>query len=633
MPNESNRNLIIFMVIAMGVLVAYQYFVMDPAAKKRMADQKAKAAVAAQTHPAAGQVTGPDGNPVAVLVSREQAMGPAALRRPIHNSQLAGSLSLKGGRIDDLSLTQYHETLDKASPAVRLLSPEGAANAWFADFGWSGQNVPGLPTADTVWTLQSGSDLAPGKPVVLTYTSPQNLVFTRTITLDDKFMFNVTDKVTNNSGLPVTLTPYAQVQRQGLPKQPQGHPALGANGIVQEGAIGIFGDKGDKLEQIKYPAWIKKTEALPHASPAWLGITDKYWLVAVAPDPKAAKADLTGRFLSRKVSGIDLYQTDFSRPGGVIIPAGGTASQSTYLFAGAKVVPVLQSYEKTLGLANFQNAIDWGMFKVLTQPFFQFLDFIYRGLDPATDHGIFNFLKGFHGLGNLGFAILILTVCVRLVLFPLANKSYESMTKMKKLAPLQEELKVKYKDDPAKLQQEMMAIYAREKINPLMGCLPLFLQIPVFFSVYKVLSVTIEMRHTPFLGWIHDLSGQDPTTIFNLFGLIPFHPETLPLVGALFAGNLHLGVLPLLYGFTMWLTTAMNPPAPDPMQQRIFQLMPIMFTFIMATFPVGLLIYWTWSNVLSILQQYVIMHRLKVDNPIDDFIKRVRGIGHHAEAT
>jgi YidC/Oxa1 family membrane protein insertase len=615
MPNESNRNLIIFMVIAMGVLFAYQFFVMDPAAKKRMAEDKAKAAAAAQVHPGAAPVVmGPDGNPAPILVSHQQALGPADLRRPIHNDQVTGSLSLKGGRIDDLSLTHYPQTLDKNSPPVRLLSPEGAADAWFADFGWSGQNVPGLPTADTVWTLQSGTELAPGKPIVLTYASPQNLLFTRTISLDDKFMFNVTDRVTNNSGAPVTLTPYAQVQRQGLPAPLPGHQALGANGIVQEGAIGIFGDKGDKLQQVKYPAWIKKGDPQSFAAPAWLGITDKYWLVAVAPDPKGgAKADFTGRFTAKK-GAVPLYQTDFARPSGVPIPAGGTVSQSTYLFAGAKVVPVLQGYEKNLGLANFQNAIDWGMFKVLTQPFFQFLEL----------------LKGW--IGNFGLAILALTVCVRLVLFPLANKSYESMTKMKKLAPLQEELKVKYKDDPAKLQQEMMAVYAREKINPLMGCLPLFLQIPVFFSVYKVLSVTIEMRHTPFMGWIHDLSGQDPTTIFNLFGLIPFHPETLPMVGALFAGNLHLGVLPLLYGFTMWLTTAMNPPAPDPMQQRIFQLMPIMFTFIMATFPVGLLIYWTWSNVLSILQQYVIMHRLKVDNPIDDFIKRVRGIGHHAEA-
>ena len=625
MPNESNRNLIVFGVIAAAVLMAYQYFVINPSTKKRLEEQKKVAAAAPAT--AAGQgAVGPDGKPAPIVLTQQQAMGPAELRHPIVTHEdpaslaankawgpvaVTGSLSLRGGRIDDLSLANYHQGLDRTSPAVRLLSPAGAENAWYTRFGWAGQNVAGLPDDNTVWTLQSGDTLTEGHPVVMTYTSPQNLVFTRVIEVDAKYMFKITDTVVNKGAGAVALTPYAQVQRQGLPKTANGQPPLGGNSIVLEGAIGAFGADGKQLHQLKYPAWLKKTEPQTYENPVWLGITDKYWLVALAP--KEPKAGFTGRFASSKVGG-DGYQTSFNRTQPVLLQPGQTTTQSTLMFAGAKTVPTLKAYQKDYGLTNFDNAVDWGMFWFLTRPFFMLLEFLKSGI------------------GSFGLAILALTVTVRLVLFPLANKSYESMTKMKKLQPQLEELKVKFKDDPAKQQQEMMAIYAREKINPMMGCLPMLLQIPVFFSVYKVLSVTIEMRHTPFLGWIKDLSGQDPTTIWNLFGLIPWHPDQLILFGnAILAGHLHLGVLPLLYGFTMWLTTAMNPPAPDPMQQRIFQLMPIMFTFIMATFPVGLLIYWTWSNVLSILQQYVIMHRLEVDNPIDGFIKRVRGIGHHAE--
>jgi YidC/Oxa1 family membrane protein insertase len=609
MPNESNRNLIIFMAVAMVVLFAYQFLVIEPASKKRMAE--------ARLHPTAvkvqpGQVVGPDGKPAPIVVPREQAMGSPALRRPIVNPQLRGSLSLTGGRIDDLALTHYEQTAAKGSPPVQLLNPEGSKDAWYTNFGWSGRDLPGLPGPATVWTLKSGDTLSPGKPVVLTYTSPQNLVFERTISVDDKFMFTVSDTVVNQGAAPVTLSPYAQVVRQGLPVPPPPAPALGANGIVHEGAIGVFGADGKDLQQLKYPSWIKKP-ATSFDRPGWLGITDKYWLVTVAPNPAQSTEGFSGRFTATPGT-TPVYQADFARPGGVNLPVGGRVSQSTLLFAGVKVEGVLEGYETNAHLPNFRNAIDWGHLWFLTQPMFRFLEF----------------LKSI--IGSFGLSILALTLCVRLVLFPLANKSYESMTKMKKLQPQLEELKVKHKDDQAKQQQEMMAIYAREKINPMMGCLPMLLQIPIFFSVYKVLSVTIEMRHTGFLGWIKDLSGQDPTSIWNLFGAIPWHPETLPMVGTLFAGHLHLGVLPLLYGFTMWLTTAMNPPAPDPMQQRIFQLMPIMFTFIMATFPVGLLIYWTWSNVLSILQQYLIMHRLKVDNPIDKFIKGVRGIGHHQAA-
>jgi YidC/Oxa1 family membrane protein insertase len=273
------------------------------------------------------------------------------------------------------------------------------------------------------------------------------------------------------------------------------------------------------------------------------------------------------------------------------------------------VVQTLKGYQKDYGIPMFENAVDWGLLSFLSKPFFMLLEFF------------------FSHLGNFGLAILAMTVCVRLLVFPLAQKSSESMARMKKLQGPMDEIKARYKDDPVKSQQETMALMQREKVNPMAGCLPILVQFPVFLAFYKVLSVTIEMRHAPFFGWLHDLSAQDPTTLVNLFGLLPFDPAHIPLIGGLVDQYLHIGVLPLLYGFTMWLVTSMNPPAPDPTQQRIFQLMPIMFTFIMAAFPAGLLVYWTFSNVFSIFQQYVIMHRLKTENPIDTFIARIRGEG------
>jgi YidC/Oxa1 family membrane protein insertase len=292
---------------------------------------------------------------------------------------------------------------------------------------------------------------------------------------------------------------------------------------------------------------------------------------------------------------------------------GQQVSETTRFFAGAKTVPVLQAYQAQYSIPRFDDAVDWGRFWFLTRPIFIYLDWLY----------------GF--VGSFGIAILLLTVTVRLLFFPIANKQYESMTKMKKVQPQMEELRKKFKDDPARQQQELLALYQREKVNPLAGCLPILLQIPVFYALYKVLTVTIEMRHAPFLGWIQDLSAPDPTNIWTLFGLIPWDPASAPLIGGIIGsvgghhGLLALGVLPILYGVTMWLTTAMSPPAPDPAQQRIFQLMPIIFTFIMAPFAVGLLIYWTWSNMLTTLQQYVIMRRFKVDNPIDRLIRKITG--------
>jgi YidC/Oxa1 family membrane protein insertase len=592
---EESRNTIIFLVCALALFVLYNFFVLEPASKRRQAEQQHAAAVA--------QAQGPAARPAAAVqaptaMTRQAALA-ASPRVPIATPSLKGSLSLKGARIDDLYLVQYRQSVDRNSPPVELLRPEGAPNAWFAEFGWTGANVPGLPTDQTVWTLAQGSTLSPGQPVVLTYANGQGLTFTRKIEVDDKFMFTVTDTVANAAGQPITIAPYGSVQRQGLPQT----DSRGSS-IVHEGAVGALGADKPTLTLIKYKEWAKKGGGPEIPSKGgWVGITDKYWLAALAPNQDE---HVTGQFRDTKTAGIDVFDANVVGAPRTIQP-GQQTTETTHFFGGAKVVPVLADYEQRLGIPRFDDAVDWGHLWFLTRPIFSFLLYLAQHV------------------GSIGVAILLLTVTVRVVFFPLANKSYESMTKMKKVQPLVEEMRKKYKDDPAKQQQEMLALYQREKVNPLAGCLPILLQIPVFYALYKVLTVTIEMRQAPFLGWIKDLSARDPTTVWNLFGIIPWTPAHAPLVGGFLDTTLHIGVLPLLYGLTMWLTTSMNPPAPDPTQQRIFQLMPIIFTFIMAPFAVGLLIYWTWSNILTTLQQYVIMRRFKVDNPIDRLIGRLTG--------
>jgi YidC/Oxa1 family membrane protein insertase len=593
MQEDSSRNTIIFLVCALGLFIVYQMFVLEPAQKRRQAE------LAAARPAATAQQLQRPGAPVLNVppaVTRAAALA-ASPRVPIVTPALKGSISLKGARIDDLFLTQYRETVDRNSPPVELLRPEGAPHAWFAEMGWTGANVPGLPNSDTLWTLAQGSTLSPGQPVVLTYTNGQGLTFNRRIEVDDRFMFTITDTVANNSAAPVTLAPYGSIQRQGMPE------ASAGSQVVHEGAVGALGEDKPTLKLIKYKKWAKdgSTGAIPSKG-GWVGTTDKYWLTALIPNQGEA---IQGQFRVTKANGLDIFDANFVDAARAVGP-GQQVTETTHFFAGAKTVPVLQAYQAKLGIPRFDSAVDWGMFWFLTRPIFTFLQYIYSHV------------------GSFGVAILVLTVAVRLLFFPIANKQYESMTKMKKVQPQMEELRKRYKDDPAKQQQEIMALYQREKVNPVAGCLPLLLQIPVFFALYKVLSVTIEMRHAPFL-WIRDLSARDPTTIWNLFGAVPWNPAHAPLIGGLLDTSLHIGILPLIYGVSMWLSTAMNPPAPDPTQQRIFQLMPLIFTFIMAPFAVGLLIYWTWTNILSILQQYVIMRRFKVDNPIDRIVSRLTG--------
>ena len=611
MQND-NKNTLMFIVSAFAILIGYQFFVLGPQQRKAEAEARAKKAVAAQVASQPGVTLDANGNPAPLRLSRETAKA-ASPRVPVDTPALSGSIALKGGRIDDLFLRKYAETTDKNSPPVELFRPEGAEHAWFADFGWAGANLPGLPDSRTVWAAAPGQVLRPNSPVTLTFDNGAGLTFTRVIAVDADAMFTVTDSVKNNGTAAFQLAPYATVQRQGITEH------LGKTQIVHEGAIGVLGSgKDQKLELNKYGKWKKDKPLTTFDSVGgWAGITDKYWLAALIPSQDQA---IKAQYRMTAVGGTDVYDVNIVGPTQALNP-GATLVQKTRLFAGAKTVPLLRKYEyngqapdwwkfwddRKAEIPRFDWAVDWGMFSMFTRPIFNILEIFYRMV------------------GNFGLAIMLLTVVLKLVLYPMADKSYESMAKIKKIQPEVEKLKAKHKDDPTKQQQEMMQLYAKEKINPMMGCLPMLIQIPVFYSLYKVLTVTIEMRHAPFFGWIQDLSARDPSTIFNLFGAIPWDPATAPLIGSFLGGPLHIGVWPLLYGFTMWLTTAMNPPAGDPIQQRIFQLFPIIFTFTLSQFAVGLVIYWCWSNILTIVQQYIIMRRYQVENPIDKIIARLQG--------
>jgi YidC/Oxa1 family membrane protein insertase len=599
MQQENNRNLVIFIVASLLIFGVYYWFVMRPIELRRAEAARAAAAAEAPTE-GVGPVPGATSSDSPSAYVDERTALARSARVPVRTPALTGSISMTGGRIDHLYLNDYRVTLDDPA-TVELLRPEGMEHAYFAYVGWLGQNIEGLPGPDTQWVLRSGTELSPGRPIVMNYDNGQGLTFTRTVTVDDQFLFTITDRVDNNSGRSVTLAPYGSIQRRGIPGD------LGRQPIVHEGAIGVF---GDQLHQSKYPNWEDEDQPEEYAGEGgWVGITDKYWLTAFIPQQNET---FEAQFRTAERGGVRTFETAYQSRTWVI-PAGRSATETVHLFAGAKRNEILTVYGEELGAPRMTDAIDWGIFWFLTKPFFTVLEFFY-GL-----------------VHNFGVAILLLTVAVKLVLFPLANKAYESMSRMRMLQPKMEEIRDRFKDDPAKQQQEIMAMYQREKVNPLAGCWPMLIQIPIFYSLYKVLTVTIEMRHAPFFGWIRDLSARDPSNVWNAFGLIPWDPATAPLVGGLIGVSNHvggitlaLGVLAILYGCTMWLQTQMNPPPTDETQRKIFAMMPFLFTFIMAPFAAGLLIYWTWSNILTIIQQYVIMHRFKAENPIDTFIERLR---------
>ncbi len=605
-----NKNTILAIALSALVLIAWQFFFAMPQEKARQEKLQAEQLTQKQQTPAQPSQPGqpvpipaqpglPQApgqtaqTPADIAANRDAALAKSP-RVPIATDSLQGSIALKGGRIDDLALVKFRETVDPKSPPIVLLSPSGSPDPFYAEFGWTnaaGANVK-VPAADTVWTQASSGALRIDHPVTLTYDNGEGLEFRRTIAIDDKYLFTIKDEVVNKSEKPVSLFPFALISRHGTPK------TLGYY-ILHEGLIGKFGDEGSK--EVTYKTIEDKKINTFNATNAWLGITDKYWAAVLLPK---TDAHVIANFRADKLGTLETYQTDYLLDARTIAP-GATATADARLFAGAKEVRVVNDYEKKLELNHFDLLIDWGWFYFITKPLFFVIDYIYRLV------------------GNFGVAILLVTVLIKAAFFPLANKSYASMAKMKAVQPQMAALKARYPDDKAKQQQELMALYKKEKINPLAGCLPIAIQIPVFFSLYKVLFVTIEMRHAPFFGWIHDLSAPDPTNLFTLFGLIPFDPTVLPVIGPF----LHLGAWAIIMGITMWAQMKLNPTPPDPTQAMIFNWMPLIFTFMLATFPAGLVIYWAWNNSLSVLQQSVIMrkHGAKIeliDNVKALFVKK-----------
>ena len=587
---SENRNMIVAIVMSMAVLIGWQYFsgAFHPQPQQHVAQSPATQNPAdPSAAPAPGTSAPTAGAVPAKALTREEALARSP-RVAIETPRVIGSVALKGGRVDDLSLKDYRETVQPNSPIIVLLSPSGGPNPFYAEFGWvpgAGANVQ-VPNADTLWTAPEGSKLTPETPLVLTWDNGAGLTFRRTITIDMNYMFHVVDDVENATSEAVALHPYALVSRHGTPH------TLGYY-ILHEGLIGVTSEGG--LHEIKYKDIAeKKSEVFPSVG-GWLGITDKYWAATVIP---GTQEKVQARF-SASQAGNDLtYQTDFLGDAVSVAP-GGKATTDGRLFAGAKEVRVVDGYQKTYNIDRFDLLIDWGWFYFITKPLFLLIDWIYKGV------------------GNFGVAILIVTVMLKTVFFPLANKSYASMAKMKAVQPEIQALRERFGDDRVKLQQEMMEIYKKEKINPIAGCLPIVIQIPVFFALYKVLFVTIEMRHAPFFGWIKDLSAPDPTTIFNLFGLIPWDPGTVPVIGHF----LLLGVWPIIMGMTMWAQMKLNPAPPDPTQKMIFDWMPLIFTFMLGSFASGLVIYWAWNNTLSVIQQSVIMRRNGVKIELWDNLK------------
>jgi YidC/Oxa1 family membrane protein insertase len=591
---SDQKNTILAIVLSALVLIVWQVYFGVPQMDKQKQIQQQQAqersqqpptlpqqtpGTVPQTPPAPGtapQAPTQGGTAAPQTMSRDAALA-ASPRVRIETPSLSGSISLRGGRIDDLSLVKYRETVDPNSPPIVLLAPSGSPHPFYAEFGWSapsGASVK-LPDADTLWQQQGSGVLSVGRPVTLVYDNGQGLQFRRTIAVDDKYLFTLKDEVINNGAAPVTLYPYALISRHGTPQ------TLGYY-ILHEGLIGVFGDKG--LQEETY-ADIEKRKAISYsATNVWLGITDKYWAATLLPD---TKTQVEAKFSTSTIgNNIKTYQSDYLGPAQTIAP-GAAAAVDGRLFAGAKEVSVVDGYDQQLALNKFDRLIDWGWFYFITKPLFLAMDWIYRHV------------------GNFGLAILIVTVIIKIFFFPLANKSYASMAKMKAVQPEMMAIRERFADDKMKQQQAMMELYKKERINPIAGCLPIVIQIPVFFALYKVLFVTIEMRHAPFFGWIKDLAAPDPTTIFNLFGLIPWDPSHVPLLGPF----LLLGIWPLIMGVTMWFQMKLNPPPPDPTQAMIFNYMPIIFTFMLASFPAGLVIYWAWNNTLSVAQQSFIMHK------------------------
>lgn len=562
--NPDTRNLIAAICLSMSVLIGYQILFGEPTQQNVKKEQ---------------QLTDKNNEPSIELPKDNNTSLTEVTKKTrnidrinIINDELQGSISLLGARIDDLVLKKYRKTLDPESDQIRFLKKIDEREPFFIQFGWSSPNKNKVPNGNTVWK-GSKSSLDPNNPVTLTWNNGEGLNFSQIISIDDNYMIKVIQKVKNETNNPVNLYPYGLIRRSGEPKTTDFF-------VLHEGPLGVFDGSlkehsySDLKETGQKGMSIKNEE-----NGGWIGITDKYWMAALIPDQNT-NSNFTFRYVNNSAS----YQTDFL---GELskVPANGEIEIVSRVFSGAKKLNLLDKYEEDLKIKNFDLAIDFGWFYFLTKPFFYALSWANNIL------------------GNFGLAILAITVVVKIIFFPLANKSYKSMARMRVLTPQLQQLRERFGNDRQKMNMEMMALYKREKVNPAAGCLPILVQIPVFFALYKVLFVSIEMRQAPFFGWIKDLSALDPTSIFNLFGLLPYSTDFLP-------DFLNLGIWPLLMGATMVLQQRLNPKPPDPVQAQIFAWMPVVFTFLLATFPAGLVIYWTWNNLLSIAQQWIITRKI-----------------------
>ena len=573
------KNLILAIALSLAILLGWQTLVEQPKQEQAQAELERQELAAGRdpdtigipSLPSPGQAeqasvaTGPRDR--AEVIAEDEGQ-----RILVETRSYRGSINLIGGRFDDLTLQNYRQNVEPNSPNITLLSPRGSNNPYFAEFGWLTGNGAVTGGGQTRWTSNQRK-LTSESPVVLTARTEDGLQLTRTIAVDERYMFTISDKIENIGTAPVNVSPFGRVTRVNTPD------TLGFF-ILHEGPIGVL---DDQLHEIDYDD-LEDEPARPEtfeSKGGWLGFTDIYWLTALVPDQNE---QLDARFLFDTTStGAKLYQTDYRGTATPLAP-GESLERTNRLFAGAKVFKTLEEYRDKLGIDRFELSIDFGWFFFLTKPLLNVIIFAANWL------------------GNFGLAILAVTVIIKLFFFPLANKSYRAMSAMKALQPKMTELREKFADDKPAMQKELMAMYRREKVNPVSGCLPIILQIPVFFALYKVLFISIEMRHAPFYGWVRDLSAPDPLNIFTLFGAIPWDPPTF----------LALGIWPILMGLTMFAQQKLNPAPADPVQAKIFMLMPIIFTFFLANFPVGLVIYWTWNNLLSITQQYVIMRRMGV---------------------
>ncbi|KIC11655.1 insertase [Leisingera sp. ANG-M1] len=576
--DDQNKNLIL--ATALSFLVILGWYTLFPPPEPEQAPETA----ISETAPAGDTALAPSASADAVAgTAAEEAEAPQAPRVSIDTPRVTGSISLQGGRIDDLSLKDYRETLDADSPIVKLLKPVGEAQAYYALYGWApgaGLSPSDVPGANTVWTAPADATLTPESPVTLTWDNGKGLAFSRTISVDENYMFSVTQSVTNTSGGTVALAPYGTLARHGQPAD------LKNFFILHEGLVSMADgelaetDYDDMADFEPDPRDGSKSEVKQVETNGWTGFTDHYWMSTLAPAPGQPFRSIA-KFDERR----EIYQTDIVLPT-VTLADGQSSEVTTELFAGAKEWATIRGYQKD-GIQGFLDSIDWGWFFFLTKPMFAVLHWL-------------NVM-----IGNMGWAIIGLTVLIKILVFPLAYKSYASMAKMKELQPEMEKLKERAGDDRQKMQKEMMELYKKEKVNPAAGCLPILIQIPIFFSLYKVIFVTLELRHAPFFGPFQDLSAPDPTSIMNLFGLLPFAAPAPESILAL----VFIGILPILLGISMWLQQKLNPAPTDPTQQMIFAWMPWVFMFMLGGFASGLVVYWIANNTITFAQQYLIMRR------------------------